>query len=402
MVWILPSRLHAASAVLILSMLPVAHSHAQTSPGNEREKALARKLTESENRIRLLQQRLERLESRMEVLAAEKSSSPAKPALASTVPRDAVQNTQPPQTQAASTVSSARPPARARPGTFEVDEEAAQRALERTLTQTGALLLPEGSFSVTPELSYTRNELSASELLEVSDPATGASNVVLSNNAVRRNEFSVRAEVKYGLPNETQLEVGVPYHYVRTSTLSPFGDASRDSGSGMGDITLGVAKTLAHEKGVLPDLIGRVAYNTGSGRRNNNRVDLDGGHRQLSAEIVALKRQDPLAFYAGATYNHIFEEDDVKPGNATILSLGSVLAASPATSLQFGFSQVHRQRQEINNTKVSGSEQTYGLVSIGTSSILSRNTMLQATVGLGVGDDAPDYSIGIALPITFD
>src|SRR5687767_5468809 len=40
------------------------------------------------------------------------------------------------------------------PGQFEVDEEAVQRALERALVQTGALLLDPGTVEIEPRFSY--------------------------------------------------------------------------------------------------------------------------------------------------------------------------------------------------------------------------------------------------------
>ncbi|EAR21780.1 hypothetical protein [Nitrococcus mobilis] len=44
-------------------------------------------------------------------------------------------------------------------GQFQVDEEAAERALERTLVVQGALLLPFGLAEIQPSFSYTRSEL---------------------------------------------------------------------------------------------------------------------------------------------------------------------------------------------------------------------------------------------------
>ena len=44
------------------------------------------------------------------------------------------------------------------PGQFEVDEEAIERALERTLVQEGVLLLPLGQAEIEPSFTYTRRE----------------------------------------------------------------------------------------------------------------------------------------------------------------------------------------------------------------------------------------------------
>ncbi|RJF92500.1 hypothetical protein D3871_28275 [Noviherbaspirillum saxi] len=233
------------------------------------------------------------------------------------------------------------------------------------------------------------------------NPATGAANVVLGSQTLRRNEFGVRADVRVGLPMGSQLEIGVPYNYVRASRIDSFGGEASANGNGTGDLTIGLAKTLMRERGNYPDLIGRVAYNTGTGRRTDNQVALTGGFRQLTAELVGLKRQDPLAFFGSASYGHVFEKDGIKPGSVTTLSLGAVLAASPATSLQFGFAQTYRQKQEANGAKLAGTDETYGTVNIGASSVLSRDVMLLVSTGIGVGNDAPKYSFNVSFPITF-
>lgn len=280
-----------------------------------------------------------------------------------------------------------------------MDEEAAQRALERTLTQAGALLLPARTIEVTPSLSYKRTELNVPELVTLSNGT--ASSLALVNQRSRRNEFTPSLDLRAGLPFESQAELSLPYNYVRASQVSELGATTSANGSGMGDVTLGIAKTLARESGWRPDLIGRLAYNFGNGRRRDGNVDLGSGFRHVQAEIVALKRQDPLAFVAGAFYQRTFEEDGIKPGNAAGLSLSALLAASPATSMQFGFSQVYRREQEQNGVRVGGSDQTYGMVTLGATSVLSRDMTLVTRVGIGVGNDAPKYTFSVALPILF-
>jgi hypothetical protein len=282
-----------------------------------------------------------------------------------------------------------------------VDEEAAQRALERTLTQSGALLLPSRTIEVTPSFSYRRIEQTAPALANITNPTSGAPALVLTTQRIRRNELAAHLGLRAGMPYGTQLEFDLPYNYVRTSQLTDLGPTSSANGNGMGDVTLGIAKTLARESGWRPDLIGRFSYNFGNGRRQDGIVPLGGGYRQMQGELVALKRQDPLAFIASTFYSKSFEKDGIRPGDAAGFSLASVLAASPATSLQFGFSQVYRKEQENNGLKISGSDQTYGIVSVGASSVLSRDVTLLTQVGIGVGNDAPKYSFSVAVPILF-
>lgn len=384
----------AAAASFLLAACPAsAQSPAQgkaTSPARA-------SASDNDARVKELQQRIELLEQKLNALlqAVGAQTATAAPPNAGTAARSAPVAPSAPAVAAApaqrGNASAARSPA---PGSFEVDEAAAQRALERTLTQTGALLLPTAAIELTPSFNYARTE-SALGLVSAGSPPT----VGLANQ--RQNELSPRLDLRVGMPMATQFEASLPYNYVRSRQVSDFGTASSDTGAGIGDLTLGVAKTLMQESGWKPDLIGRVSYNFGSGKRNDGDIGLNGGFRQLSAELVALKRQDPLAFTASIGYGKVFEEDSIRPGDLATFSLGALLAASPATSLQLGFTQVHRKEQEFNGARLRGSDQTYGVLNLGASSVLSRDVTLVTQFGIGLGEDAPEYTISVALPILF-
>ena len=367
----------------------------------QRERDLDRKLAASEAKAKALESRIEKLQRQLDELATAQSRSAASAVSASPSPQVPEPAPHVVRTAAPPPVAQAARPPSTRAGSFDVDEDAAQRALERTLTQSGALLLPRGSISLTPGLAYARVERTSSVLADIVNPATGTRGVALGNSTLRRNEFTARMDLRAGLPLESQLEVSLPFQYVRSSQRDAFGGEARDNGSDIGDLTIGLAKTLMREKGMAPDLIGRLTYNTGTGRQTDGQVALGSGFRQITGELVALKRQDPLAFFAAASYGHAFEEGGIKPGALTNISLGTVLAASPATSLQFGFTQAYRQKQEVNGLKVPASDETFGLISIGASSILSRNVMLIVSAGVGVGEDAPKYTFNVSVPITF-
>lgn len=366
------------------------HVAAQT-PLQTRDQDLTERLERSEARAAALQQQLDALERRVQTLgAAPPAAAPSRPSTqAQTTPSGSP--AQPPSSKNNRTAS-----AHSAPGTFEVDEEAAQRALERTLTQSGALLLPTGTVEITPSFSYQRQESNTPALVA----GTTSGTATLVNQQTRRSEYIASLGLRAGLPFATQLELDLPYNRVRSSIVSTGAETS-NNGSGMGDVTLGVAKTLIHEGGWKPDLIGRLSYNFGNGKQQDNNVQLLGGYRQATAELVALKRQDPLAFVVSGFYSKAFEEDAIKPGAAGGLSLRAVLAASPATSLQLGFSQIRRQEQEFNGRKIPGSDQTYGLATFGASSVLARDLTLVTQFGIGLGNDAPKYSINLALPILF-
>ena len=286
------------------------------------------------------------------------------------------------------------------PGSFSVDVEAAQRALERNLTQTGALLLPAGQIDFEPSLGFTRRETSSPAYYLV------GANLVLASDQLKRDEMTGSLDLKIGLPWDSQLEFGLPYTSVHERRLTDLGSAGRFTGSAnassLGDLSVGIAKTLTRERGWHPDLIGRFTYIVGNGDRVNNGVALPAGNPAAQVQLVALKRQDPLAFVGSLSYQKAFEKDQIRQGDQTGFSVGTVLAASPQTSLQFSFSQTFAQKLEINGSTVPGSEQTIGLFNVGASSILSKNVMFNTVLSMGLSNDAPKYAILFTLPIRFN
>ncbi len=389
----------------LTGLLLAGQAQTAETPAQKREKQLQERLARSDAQAAALQKRIEQLEKQVAALrgtiahpAVASAPTSAKPAAATVA--QATPSAPPPRAASAQS-SGGSSTARSAPGKFEVDEEAAQRALERTLTQSGALLLPPRTIELTPSYSYRRTEVSNSVPATITTATSPTPTVVLANQRTRRNENIARLDLRAGLPYQSQLEFSLPYNYVRSSQTTDLGGTTSANGSGIGDVTLGLAKTLTRESGWRPDLIGRLSYNFGNGRRTDNNVALLGGYRQLQAEVLALKRQDPLAFFASAFYGKTWEKDGVKPGDVAGLSLSSVLAASPATSLQFGFSQIYRKDQELNGAKVAGSNQTYGLINLGASSVLSRDMTLVTQFGIGLGNDAPKYNFTISLPILF-
>ena len=389
-----PSRSGASAA----TRKPTANQ-ANIAQLQKRMNDLDRQLATRDALITQLQKQANDLERRLNALGAPDTAASrgATGKMAAAVPPAPMASAQPHPPAATDGLPSKKP---AGPGSFSVDVEAAQRALERNLTQTGALLLPAGQIDFEPSFGLTHRE--------VSNPSyylLGA-NLVLASDQLKRDEITGGLGLKIGLPWDSQLEFGLPYTSVHEHRLTDLGTAGRYVGSanasGLGDLSVGVAKTLTREHGWRPDLIGRLTYIVGNGNRITNGVALPAGNPAAQVQLVALKRQDPLAFVGSLSYQKAFEKDLIKQGDQAGFSLGTMLAASPQTSLQFSFSQTFVQKLEINGSKVPGSEQTIGLFNVGASSILGKNVMFNTVLSMGLSNDAPKYAIQFTLPIRFN
>lgn len=362
----------------------------------ERMNDLDRQLEARDALIAKLQKQTDQLEQRLNTQGAPNTAA-AHAATGEEAARMAQAPAGQPQPPAAPSGQAGKPSSG--PGSFSVDVEAAQRALERNLTQVGALLLPAGQIDFEPSIGYTRRELSSPSYYLL------GANLVLAPQQVNRDEITGNLNLKVGLPWDSQLELGLPYNFVDQSLLTDLGSAGRfsesSSASGLGDFSVGLAKTLTREQGWRPDLIGRLTYIVGNGDRISDGIVLPSGNPAAQIQLVALKRQDPLAFVGSLSYQKAFEKDQLRRGDQTGFSVGAALAASPQTSLQFSFSQTFEQELEINGSKVPGSEQTVGMFNVGASSILSKNVMFNTVLSMGLSTDAPEYAIQFTLPIRF-
>jgi hypothetical protein len=152
----------------------------------------------------------------------------------------------------------------------------------------------------------------------------------------------------------------------------------------------------------VADLIGRVTWNTATGERRDNGVALNGDFDEIRGTLSALKRQDPLAFVGAVSYQTAFEQDDIDPGDELAFSIGTVLAASPETSLRLALSQTFVEEVEIEGNRIRGSDQVMASLTLGAAAVLGRGLLVDLSADVGLTDDAPDYAISIGLPIRFD
>ena len=309
------------------------------------------------------------------------------------------------KTSETNNASAANTQTKAAPGQFEVDEEAAERALERTLVQEGALLLLYGQIEFQPSFTYTRSENDEAIFVNTIDEEGNESDDFITKRKVRRDILNTSFAMRAGLPFNSQLELSIPYQYVDGSTISELPanvnrDDEKNSDSGQGDIRVGLAKTLLREDGWWPDIIGRVTWDSATGEDDIG--GLSNGFHEAIGSLTFLKRQDPLVFISSAGYQKVFEKDDFKPGDQLDFSIGVVLAASPETSLSFFLSQSLVNESETGNEKIQGSDENLGTLSIGASSVIGRGIFVNLSVDIGLTDDASDYSVGLSMTKRFN
>lgn len=274
--------------------------------------------------------------------------------------------------------------------------DAAERALERTLVTTGALLLPKGQFEVEPGFFYVRNEQQAPIVF----------NSLISQQNVNNNIVGAAVQLRFGLPLDAQLELNLPYSHVSEEAVTEVGfqpvARTNVSRSGMDDVSIGVAKTLLVERAGRPNLIARLAWDTDSGKNDDNISALSGsGFNEARVSLIATRRQDPLVFLGGLSYQKAFEKNDVELGDEIGVSVGAILAASPETSLRLVLDQTFVDDTRVQGQTVDGSHSVVGALTFGASSIIGAGKFLDFTIQAGLTDAAADFAFGVSMTMRF-
>ena len=286
------------------------------------------------------------------------------------------------------------------PGLFTVDEEAAVRALERSLIQADALLLSPGQLELGFGLAFGVDRRSSPVLLQ--DAGGGA----LFGGSVdtRLETLGADVELQIGLPFRSQFGIAVPlnsHRMLATTRSSGAVVAERDATStDVGDVRVAFLKTLVQERGARPDLIALLAYDADSA--SDLEPPVGSGAAETSLGLNATKRQDPLVFTAGLSHTVSSSDRGFRPGAVTQLSIGAFLAASPYTSLRMGFTQRHVDDAELDDEALLGTDGISASLELGASSVVSRSVFAAADLEVGLTGVEADYRFALRLSRRFD
>jgi hypothetical protein len=393
-----------AGAVLMLAAPALAQVAEPSATAEPSVKGLQKEIRKRDALIESLARRVEKLERQVSKQAGSKpaprpavvpavaTSTALAPSAATAVsftPEQTAQATTPSATATPAPLIAPAPSAAApAPGQFEVNPEAAERALERTLVATGNLLVPTGFAEIEPLISYVRREFPT---------------LVLFNT--NRNEITPILDGRVGLPWESQIEIALPWNFDEQQTIdnvvSPAQQISDRWGNSVGDLSVGLSKTLVHESGWIPSLLGRVSWEAPTGPTRANGVPLNGGDNRVSFLLTALKRQDPLVFIFTGGYTRAFVANDINPGNQFTFQSGAFLATSPETSLRAVLTQTFDQDVSIHGVTIPGSNTVQPVLTFGASSILGRGILVDLQVGLGLTNSAPKYQVVLSSTYRF-
>lgn len=336
------------------------------------------------------------LVKRVEALERTVSSAP-KP---STEASKASQAPAQPETAVPPTTSEAEPESRPEgPATLSPEgEEQAATALELTLVQRGALLLPVWDAEIEPSVAYEHDSLDAVVLLPEGQIGT----------RTRSGTLDPAITFRLGLPWESQAEIRVPGSYARAESVVN-GIRDVDESVGLGDVQLTLSRQVLREEGWIPDLLASAVWQAPTGSDpfdiEPDGVALGSGFHEITGRLIAVKTRDPLAFFGSLFYTATLTDDKsigrINPGDKVGFSFGTVLAVSPETSLTFSFNQQFTDELSLDGAEIPGTDQTTATLQIGAAVLVTPTTLLNVTAGVGLTEDSPDFQIIVTVPTRF-
>jgi hypothetical protein len=366
--------------------------------------------------IRRLAQRVESLEREMKAhrpaahvasnapRAAPKPPVVAPSAAAEAAPPVRVSVAASPQTVARISTS---PVAATAPGAVRgPTEEEIARALENTLINQGGLLLAPGVKQFVPDLGVVY-----SDQYQLAFIAPG---VIPGTTSTGIFTVELGLGFRIGLPWGMQGSVRLPFDW--SEGQARFGGTTSVSSTkmGIGDVSFGLQKQLVYEDATWPAVIVNGNYKAATGSSNLQQVQIStfsfaagtgSGFPTFSGGITLQKRQDPLVFLGNVEYYHNFPAKiagvNEKLGDVVELRLSPILAASPDTSLRVAWDTFFQADNTVAGQRIKGSSQTISFLEFGVGSNLSAHWFMDASVGIGLTRDSPDFRALVQFPFRF-
>ena len=283
-----------------------------------------------------------------------------------------------------------------------------EQAFQRQLLDRGNLVLPV--WSSVFEVGFTTVHSSTDNILIdgfTLFPVLVVGDIV--SEQVRKETFQQQLSWRMGLPHNFQVEVSLPWNYLRTSRVTADNIEENFYDTGFGDLELGLTYQLTSSHEVLPDSTLSLRWKTATGedpyRFDNPENHVSGsGFDALSFSYTALTVSDPLAYYGGLFYTHNFPDTkadigNIRLGNTMGYTLGASLAVNLRSSFNVGFSHAWTDKTRIDGLSVPGSELITSTFNLGLNYIFDNTWSVNTSLGIGLTADAPDFQFSFRVPI---
>ena len=288
-------------------------------------------------------------------------------------------------------------------------------------------MLPPGWLQVDPTFDYLkfstdRLAISGISLFEA---------IVIGNiraDKVAREVASASINLRYGLMNRLQLEARVPYVYRHDRELLAVGtpnEAERNvNNHALGDVEGSLVWQAYLGSDSAPAVLFRVRGRSRTGkdpftipveqvpvgdgqvRSQLTDVPTGNGYWSVAPGFTMVWRTDPVVLFAGVNYSinlarTIAGLGRLEPGDNWDVFVGLNFAVSEKLGINMTAFDSNFATTRVNGVKQPSTAFNSGVLSIGTSIVLSQTRTLLISVGKGLTKESPDFQFSIGMPMTF-
>ena|SRR5687767_12282945 len=201
---------------------------------------------------------------------------------------------------------------------------------------------------------------------------------------------------RVGLWNETELYAGGSFHHLETRIVTAAAaDLAADGRNLVGDLTVGVRRTLLREAAGRPDIIASVDAVIPT--------DDDRGYA-LGGGVSFVKSIDPVVLFAGASYGHGLRRNLPDGGrlpsrHSFAVSLGYGLALNDTIAISTAAAGVFTRARVFENIP-SGQSESFSL-RFALTSALTGGLYIEPSVTVGLSGPGQSFTMGVTMPLAF-
>lgn len=322
------------------------------------------------------------------------------------------------------------------PTVGEERREEKKAAIRVAEVERGGALLPKWRVVIEPFFEY--NHVS-SQNVSISGFTVFEAILIgqVSVQKLKRDFYSTGSTFRLGLQN-AEVNVRIPYLFRSDKMIFPrSGGGTGDlieksfSDSGLGDIESYIYYQLLKEgkwRPWVPDVIlrGGVKFPTGQDPYSLRRSFIEElgttlatefptgtGHWGASVGVNLVKSVDPAVLFFNFGYFHNFQRyvgeagtppidfGRIKLGNTFEYSVGLIVALQEKLSLSFAYNQRITGKTTQNGVYLTDTDINAIAFNIGATYVICPRTALDFVVGIGLSRDAPDVSVLVRMPWSF-
>lgn len=305
------------------------------------------------------------------------------------------------------------------------EDEAKRPQTVTDVNQRSGVLTPKGKVTFDASVSYTQNSSNNVSVVGYTIlPTLIVGRIEVSD--ADRTTVTAGITARYGLFDDTELEIRLPYVY-RNDQVStrPIEDGSdevintSDKGGGLGDIELAIRHQFNFES--TPYWVGSIKVKSDTGTspydvnidRNTGELDdipTGSGFWSIEPGLSMIYPTDPAVLFANLGYTYNIKDDvnidgesfEIDLGDTISLGAGLGFAINPDLSFSFGISHRTILKSKTNGqSSASAKVLQLDTINFGINYAFSERSSFNINAQAGLTEDTPDFQLTLRMPFAF-